>query len=114
MKKVVSIIVLVVILGLWAMIATVGFLAAQDANDEELQRLEAENAALKDAQGDTDITVIRGLAYELLFELVYYGEEYDLDAEIDKVVEQYELDEMEETELLLMVDTLIRRYEVGE
>ena len=63
---------------------------------------------------DVDITIIRGIAYELLFDLLFHQvvleESYDLKPSVDKMVEQYELDEQQKTELHMMMNAIIDRY----
>lgn len=120
MKKVVKIIA-VVLLFSWAVLATGLFLIARDSNNEkyeQIKKLETEYAALKEESESVDIATIRGIAYELLFDTVYYqavlGEEYDLNAKIDAAIEQYELDEFEGAELLAMMEVLISRYNLNE
>lgn len=111
----------VVIICLWTIMATFLFLIARDSNNEkyeQIQQMEAEIQKLKDESDGTDITTIRGLAYELLFDLVYHagilGEEYDLSGKIDAAVEQYNLSEMEESELIVMIDVLITKYQLDK
>lgn len=75
---------------------------------------ESETTELTPEEDGVDITVIRGLAYELLFDSVYYqgvlGEEYDINAEIDEMVERHNMSEIDEMELCAMVDVLAELY----
>lgn len=118
--KVVKKIALIVLI-LWSAITTICCVASISMHSDmeaEYAELETKYSELKEESENVDITTIRGLAYELLFDNVYYegvlGEKYDLNAEIDKKVEQYELNEIEEMELVAMVKVLIGRYSAFE
>ena len=124
MKKAVKIILIVLVCA-WAVIVTVGsirmneeMLNEQAKLQEKYNELKTEYDALKTDKDDGGgITLSRGLAYELLFDSVFYGqimkEEYDMATEIDKRVEQYGLDDTGETELLLYLQVLIDKYEIA-
>lgn len=111
-------IVLCLLLAVYSVIATVvagSFSADYDTLEQEYNKLKADYAKVSEQIEDTDISTIRGLAYELLFDAVYYasfGESYDIVSEMEALVEQYNLDAVEEVELTLMVKTLIARYSV--
>lgn len=108
MKKVLKVIVIVavVILAAYSVIATIAMRETMKERDQykaQVQEL---------TEGGTDISTIRGLAYELLFDKLVLGTEYDIEKAIDKMIEQYELSEFEEMELLAMLEALISRYEL--
>lgn len=109
-------IVLCLLLAIYSVIATVAagsFSADYDALEREYNELKADYDEVSEQIEGTDISTIRGLAYELLFDAVYYatlGESYDIVSEMDAIAEQYDLDAMEEAELTLMVKVLTDRY----
>ena len=114
MKKALKIILVV-----WAVLVTAysvlvtgvarTFSLQLDELEKDYDKIELEFTNYKN-----DITLTRGLAYELLFEFVcretILKEDYDLNAEIDKRTEQYKLTDDEKISLLLWIDILTEKY----
>ena len=118
--KVVKRIALILLI-LWSIFTTLCCVASYFMYSEmemEYEELEAKYTELEEESENIDIETIRGLAYELLFENVYYegvlGEEYDLNAEIDEIVEQHDMNEAEEMELIAMLRVLLEKYDIAE
>lgn len=121
MKKV-FLIVLLICLALFATYDFIATIAATTFNTEN-QALEASYNELKKDFNEleskyetykTDVELTRGLAYELLFEMVYHQvilqEDYDLIAELEVIEAQYGLSLKEKMELYDWVEILTEKY----